>query len=141
MTARNVQDEAKKAGLPWTAAKGTFFILFVVDGVGYDTFLPVSKFIKKDKIPDPHNVRLQLQVNGKVVQDDNTNLMLFKIPELLQAVSQVMTLRKGDVLLSTPHLLSPPLLEDLLMWCSGHTKGGWTNFRWRCHESQLFCWG
>ena len=101
MTARNVQDEAKKAGLPWTAAKGTFTRLFVVDGVGYDTFLPVSKFIAKEKIPDPHDVRLQLQVNGKVVQDDNTNLMLFKIPELFQAVSQVMTLRKGDIVLST----------------------------------------
>jgi len=60
----------------------------------------VSKFIPKEKIPDPHNVRLQLLVNNKVVQDDNTNLMLFKIPELIDAVTDVMALERGDILLS-----------------------------------------
>ena len=60
----------------------------------------MSKFIPKEKIPDPHNVRLQLLVNNKVVQDDNTNLMLFKIPELIDAVTDVMALERGDILLS-----------------------------------------
>jgi len=88
LTARNLQDEVKKQGLPWSAAKG------------YDTFMPLSTFIPKEKIPDPHDVRLQLQVNGKVVQDDNTNLMLFKIPELFDAITDVMTLEKGDIVLT-----------------------------------------
>ena len=79
---------------------------------GYDTFLPMSEFIEKSKIPDPHDVRLELQVNGKVVQNDNTNLMLFKIPELLQAVSQVMTLRRGDILLS-----KTPFPQNRRMFC------------------------
>ena len=68
--------------------------------IGYDTFLPMSKFIPKEKIPDPHHVRLQLTVNDKVVQDDNTELMLFKIPELLEAITDVMTLEEGDIILS-----------------------------------------
>ena len=68
--------------------------------LGFDTFLPMSKFIPKEKIPDPHNVRLQLKVNDKVVQDDNTELMLFKIPELLEAITDVMALEEGDIVLS-----------------------------------------
>ena len=60
----------------------------------------MSKFIPKEKIPDPHNVRLQLKVNDKVVQDDNTELMLFQIPELLEAITDVMALEEGDIVLS-----------------------------------------
>ncbi len=50
MTARNLQDQAKKAGLPWSVAKG------------YDTFCPVSKFIPRDQIKDLGNVELWLKV-------------------------------------------------------------------------------
>jgi len=88
MTARNVQDEAKKKGLPWSIAKG------------FDTFLPVSKFIPKSRVPDPHNVDLYLSVNGEVRQEDNTELMLFRSPRQLSDISSVMTLEKGDVVLT-----------------------------------------
>ena len=76
--------------------------------LGYDRFLPVSNKISTAMIPDPHDVRLQLQVNGQVMQDDNTNLMIFKIPELLEAITDVMTLESGDIVLSNPPL-SPSL--------------------------------
>jgi len=69
-------------------------------GIGYNTFLPLSRFISKHVIPDPHNVRLQLSVNGEIRQDDSTNLMIFKIPEILKSISEVMTLEKGDIVLS-----------------------------------------
>lgn len=88
MTARNVQDEAKKKGLPWSIAKG------------FDTFLPVSEVIRKEKIPDPHNVGLWLSVNGEIRQKDNTNLMLYRIPRMLSDISRVMTLEEGDVVLT-----------------------------------------
>ncbi|KAK9464802.1 hypothetical protein V1512DRAFT_272621 [Lipomyces arxii] len=88
MTGRNVQDEIKKKGLPWTTAKG------------FDTFLPISYFIPKEKVPDPSNVTLFLSVNGKTMQHDSTNLMMWKIPELLTAISSVMTLQPGDVVLT-----------------------------------------
>lgn len=88
MTARNVQNEAKKKGLPWSIAKG------------FDTFLPVSNIIPKTSIPDPHKVELYLTVNGESKQLDSTDLMLFQIPRVLSDISKVMTLEKGDVVLT-----------------------------------------
>lgn len=88
LTARDVQDEAKKKGLPWTIAKG------------FDTFCPISDPIPKCLISDPHDVELMLQVNDKVTQSDNTGLMIFRIPRILSEISQVMALEKGDVVLT-----------------------------------------
>lgn len=88
MTARNLQDESKKKGLPWTIAKG------------FDTFCPISDFIPKDRVKDPHNVRLWLDVNGTRRQDDSTGLMLFRIPRLLSEISGVMRLERGDIVLT-----------------------------------------
>ena len=88
MTARNLQDEAKKKGLPWTAAKG------------FDTFLPISHFIPKEKIQDPHNIELHLTVNHEQRQKDSTGLMLFRIPRILSEISRVMKLEKGDLVLT-----------------------------------------
>lgn len=88
MTARNVQDEAKKKGLPWSIGKG------------FDTFLPVSNFIPKEKIPDPYNVQLELSVNGETKQNDKTNLMIFPIHKILSHMSSIMTLEKGDLILT-----------------------------------------
>ncbi|KAK9383047.1 uncharacterized protein V2V93DRAFT_364112 [Kockiozyma suomiensis] len=90
MTGRNVQDEIKKKGLPWTTAKG------------FDTFLPISHFIPKSAVPDPSDVTLFLTVNNQKPynQHDSTNLMMFKIPELLSAISSVMTIEAGDIVLT-----------------------------------------
>lgn len=88
MTARNVQDEAKKKGLPWSIAKG------------FDTFLPVSSFIPKERIPDPYNVALELSINGEIKQSDKTDLMIFPIHKILSHMSCMMTLQKGDVILT-----------------------------------------
>lgn len=88
MTARNVQDEAKKKGLPWTAAKG------------FDTFLPISEVVPKERIPDPHAVELWLSVNGVGRQEDSSALMLFRVPRLLAEVSGVMRLGRGDLVLT-----------------------------------------
>ncbi|KAK3904314.1 hypothetical protein C8A05DRAFT_42585 [Staphylotrichum tortipilum] len=88
MTARNVQNEAKKKGLPWDISKG------------FDTFLPIGNVISKAAIPDPHNIELYLTVNGKVQQNDSTELMLFRIPRILSDISKVMTLEAGDIILT-----------------------------------------
>ncbi|KAI9828724.1 MAG: hypothetical protein M1832_001829 [Thelocarpon impressellum] len=88
MTARNVQDEAKRKGLPWSIAKG------------FDTFLPLSEYIPKALIPDPHAAHLYLSVNDQVRQADSTELMLFRIPRVLSEISKVMTLEPGDVVLT-----------------------------------------
>lgn len=88
LTARNIQDEAKKKGLPWTIAKG------------FDTFCPISSFIPKSSIPDPHSAHLWLSINNSVKQSDSTELMLFRIPRLVSEVSRVMSLEKGDLVLT-----------------------------------------
>lgn len=98
MTARNVQDEAKKKGLPWSIAKG------------FDTFLPTSNLIAKSKIPDPQNVNLWLSINGDVKQSDSSSLMLFRIPRILSDISRVMGLDAGDIVLTgTPKGVGPVL--------------------------------
>ncbi|KAK3397995.1 hypothetical protein B0T20DRAFT_237872 [Sordaria brevicollis] len=103
MTARNVQNEAKKKGLPWDIAKG------------FDTFLPMSKLIEKSKIQDPHNIELYLKVNDEVRQNASTNLMLFQIPRILSDTSKVMTLEAGDIVLTgTPKGVGPVVPGDVM---------------------------
>ncbi|KAF2756649.1 fumarylacetoacetate hydrolase domain-containing protein 1 [Pseudovirgaria hyperparasitica] len=111
MTARNVQDEAKKKGLPWSIAKG------------FDTFLPISNFIAKSRIPDPHNARLWLSVGGQMKQEDSTELMLFRIPRQLSDISKVMSLEKGDIILTgTPKGVGPVQTGDIMK--AGLSVGG-----------------
>jgi acylpyruvate hydrolase len=62
----------------------------------------MSKPIPRSRIPDPHHVQLRLEVNGKVVQDGNTGDMLFRIPDLLEEITDVMSLTRGDIVLSMP---------------------------------------
>ncbi|KAF9520017.1 hypothetical protein BS47DRAFT_1455801 [Hydnum rufescens UP504] len=101
MTARNIQDKVKKAGLPWSAAKG------------FDTFTPISSFIPKSAIPDAHNVNLWLKVNGAFRQNGNTSDMLFQIPRLIEHVSSIMALEEGDLILTgTPSGVGPILEGD-----------------------------
>lgn len=101
MTARNVQDEAKKKGLPWSIGKG------------FDTFLPLSNFIPKEQIPDPYNVELKLVINGETKQHDMTDLMIFPIHKILSHMSAIMTLEKGDIILTgTPKGVGPIVPGD-----------------------------
>lgn len=103
MTARNIQNEAKKKGLPWDISKG------------FDTFLPVSKVIPKSKIPDPHNIEIWLKVNGETQQEDSTNLFLFQLPRVLSDISKVITLEPGDIVITgTPKGVGPVVPGDVM---------------------------
>ena len=67
-------------------------------GKGCDTFAPIGPWlVTKDEIPDPHNLRLWLSLNGKMMQDSNTNDLIFNIPFLVSYISQFMTLLPGDI--------------------------------------------
>ncbi|WP_395625413.1 fumarylacetoacetate hydrolase family protein [Daejeonella sp.] len=67
-------------------------------GKGCDTFAPLGPFLAtRDEIPDPHNLRLWLKLNGKILQDSNTDDLIFNIPFLISYVSKFMTLLPGDV--------------------------------------------
>ena len=59
-------------------------------------------------------LRITTRLNGKVVKDANTNDLLFQVPELIARVSEAMTLKPGDILVTgTPACVGfarkPPL--------------------------------
>ncbi len=67
-------------------------------GKGCDTFAPLGPWlVTKDEITDPHNLRLWLKLNGKTMQDGNTDDLIFNIPFLVSYISQFMTLLPGDI--------------------------------------------
>jgi len=65
-------------------------------GKGFDTFGPLGPCIVKGV--DPTNLKIVTTLNGKVVQEGNTNQMSLSIPFLISWISKVMTLEPGDVL-------------------------------------------
>ncbi len=68
-------------------------------GKTFDTFGPMGPtLVSKDEVPDPHNVRIRLELNGQVLQDSNTSQFVFDIPYLVNYLSTVMTLEPGDVI-------------------------------------------
>ncbi len=70
-----------------------------VKGKSADHFAPLGPvLVTKDEIPDPHNLRLWLKLNGKILQDSNTSDLIFDIPTIVSHLSQYMTLLPGDVI-------------------------------------------
>lgn len=70
-----------------------------VKGKSADNFAPLGPLmVTKDEIKDPHNLRLWLKLNGKILQDSNTSDLVFDIPTLISHLSQYMTLLPGDVI-------------------------------------------
>jgi 2-keto-4-pentenoate hydratase/2-oxohepta-3-ene-1,7-dioic acid hydratase in catechol pathway len=70
-----------------------------VKGKSADTFAPVGPFIATtDEIPNPHNLHLWLDVNGKRLQDSNTSDLVYGIPTLVSYISQFMSLLPGDII-------------------------------------------
>jgi len=63
------------------------------------TFAPIGPcLVLKEEIKDPHNLNIQLKVNGEVVMTGNTKDMRFKIPCLVSFISNVLTLEPGDII-------------------------------------------
>ena len=70
-------------------------------GKCHDTFGPLGPWIvPSSSFGDPHNVRLQLDVNGETMQDGNTNKLIFNIAEQISYLSNILTLEPGDVIAS-----------------------------------------
>ena len=68
-------------------------------GKGCDSFAPLGPWmVTKDEIANPHQLRLWLSLNGKMMQDGNTDDLIFNIPQLISYCSQFMTLLPGDVI-------------------------------------------
>jgi 2-keto-4-pentenoate hydratase/2-oxohepta-3-ene-1,7-dioic acid hydratase in catechol pathway len=68
-------------------------------GKGCDSFAPLGPWlVTKDEIPNPHHLRLWLSLNDKIVQDSNTDDLIFNVPYLISYISQFMTLLPGDII-------------------------------------------
>lgn len=68
-------------------------------GKGCDTFGPVGPWlVTRDEIPDPQNLHMWLDVNGKRMQDGNTKTMIFGVKKLVSYCSHYMTLLPGDLI-------------------------------------------
>ena len=68
-------------------------------GKGCDTFGPVGPWlVTRDEIPDPHQLDLWLEVDGKRYQNGNTRTMIFQIPAIISYLSRFMSLQPGDVI-------------------------------------------
>lgn len=86
MTLRDVQDGLKKKGHPWTLAKC------------FDTSAVISDFNLKKDYRLKSDEKLELKVNGQVKQSDSLKSMLFNPAEIVEYISSVMTLEKGDLI-------------------------------------------
>jgi 2-keto-4-pentenoate hydratase/2-oxohepta-3-ene-1,7-dioic acid hydratase in catechol pathway len=72
-----------------------------VRGKSLDTFCPLGPVVvTADEIPDPQALHLECRVNGEVMQDATTDLMVFGVAELISYCSRNFTLEPGDVLLT-----------------------------------------
>ncbi len=68
-------------------------------GKSFDTFAPIGPaMVTADELPDPSNLRIQLRLNGQVMQDSSTAQLIFSIEQLIAYVSQVCRLSPGDLL-------------------------------------------
>jgi 2-keto-4-pentenoate hydratase/2-oxohepta-3-ene-1,7-dioic acid hydratase in catechol pathway len=68
-------------------------------GKNHDTFAPMGPFIvPKEFVPNPQNLQVKFTLNGQVMQDANTSLMIHSVNELVSYGSHILTLRPGDVL-------------------------------------------
>ena len=111
LTARDLQDEAKKKSLPWALSKG------------FDGSAPISRFVPKTQFPDMKDIGFRLDLNGKTVQEGNSSLMLYPFDEIISYISRFMTLRTGDLIFTgTPSGVGPIKPGDVLEGYLGPEK-------------------
>lgn len=102
-TARDLQAQLKAKGLPWEKAKA------------FDGAAVIGKWLPKTQFNDVNNISFSLKKNDEVVQTGNTELMLWKIDELIEYVSKYFTLKIGDIIFTgTPAGVGKVFAEDQL---------------------------
>ena len=102
ITARDIQSDAKKKGLPWSLAKG------------FNTFAPIGNLVPFDE--DAHdlgNMDIRVEVNGDVRQAGTTADMIFSAEVLISYLSGCFTLYPGDLIFTgTPEGVSAVMSGD-----------------------------
>lgn len=103
-TARDIQAECKKKGLPWEKAKA------------FDGAAPLSNFVDIAKYMDVNTLDFSLDINEEKVQVGNTSNMIFSIDYLISYLSKFFTLKIGDLIYTgTPEGVGPVKIGDRLI--------------------------
>ena len=104
ITARKMQIFDRNKNLPWYRSKN------------FDTFSVIGpRIVPTDEIEDPHNLNIELLLNGKKQQSSNTSYMIFKIPKMVEYLSSFLTLEKGDIVATgTPSGVGPIQPGDVI---------------------------
>jgi 2-keto-4-pentenoate hydratase/2-oxohepta-3-ene-1,7-dioic acid hydratase in catechol pathway len=71
-----------------------------VRGKSFDTFLPVSDLMPATAVDDPHALRITTRLNGTVMQDSNTSNLIFDVAQIVEFVTQNITLVPGDLVIT-----------------------------------------
>jgi len=102
-TARDVQKQCKEKGLPWEKAKA------------FDGSAVVGEFVAKDSL-NLNEILFKLLKNDEIVQQGNSQHMLWGFDELIAYVSQFFTLKKGDIIFTgTPAGVGKVTENDVLI--------------------------
>lgn len=97
VTARDIQ---RKDG-QWTRAKGM------------DGFSPIGPLVT-DEI-DPYHLGIRTRLNGRIVQESNTGLLIWSVPQLIEFITETMTLLPGDIVTTgTPAGVGPMVGGDVV---------------------------
>lgn len=68
-------------------------------GKTFDTFAPIGPVIvTADEVPNPHQLQIELRLNGSTMQSSNTDQLIFSIDVLIAHLSQFVTLKPGDLI-------------------------------------------
>ncbi|MBC7108443.1 MAG: fumarylacetoacetate hydrolase family protein [Methanomassiliicoccales archaeon] len=103
VTARDIQMEAKRKGLPWAISKS------------FDTFAPISKPVLLKDAGNIDQMDITLKLNGQIRQSSNTSMMIHKIDYLISFISKFMTLEPGDIIATgTPGGVGPMSPGDVV---------------------------
>jgi fumarylpyruvate hydrolase len=106
MTRRDLQDQAKKMSRPWEAAKA------------FDHSAPCSRVVPAARIGHPNRGAIWLEVNGRRAQSSDISALIWKIPEVIAALSELFTLAPGDLVFTgTPAGVGPVERGDVLHGC------------------------
>lgn len=103
MTLRDLQNEYRKEGNPWTLAKS------------FDTCGVISDFVSKEEYRLTGDEKIVLQKNGNIQQNSTVNKMIFSPKEIVKYISERMTLEPGDLIYTgTPEGVSKVERGDVL---------------------------
>ncbi len=102
-TARDIQAEQKKKGLPWEIAKA------------FDNSAVISEFVATASLKNLSSIQFHMAKNGNVVQEGNAGDMIFSIEQIISYVSGFFSLQQGDLIFTgTPAGVGPVAIGDKL---------------------------